>query len=38
MFAENSKMQEELCVVGDKGKIETGVPASIWKKLNQKLE
>ena len=27
MFAENSEMQEELCVVGDKGKIETGVPA-----------
>ena len=27
MFAENSEMQEELCVVGDKGKIETGVPS-----------
>ena len=29
MFAENSEMQEELCVVGDKGKIETGVPADV---------
>ena len=27
MFAENSEMQEELCVIGSKGKIETGVPA-----------
>ena len=27
MFAENSKHQEELCAVGTKGKIETGVPS-----------
>jgi predicted dehydrogenase len=27
MFAENSKHQEELCAVGAKGKIETGVPS-----------
>ena len=28
MFAENSKVQEEICGVGHKGKIETGVPAN----------
>ena len=28
MFAENSKYQEELCAVGNIGKIETEVPAS----------
>ncbi len=28
MFAENSKYQEELCAVGNLGKIETEVPAS----------
>ena len=28
MFAENSKVQEEICGVGNKGKIETGVPAN----------
>ena len=27
MFAENSKVQEEICCVGHKGKIETGVPS-----------
>ena len=27
MFAENSKLQEELCAIGNKGKIETGVPS-----------
>ena len=27
MFAENSKVQEEICAVGHKGKIETGVPS-----------
>ena len=27
MFAENSKVQEEICGVGHKGKIETGVPS-----------
>ncbi|MEE2774668.1 MAG: Gfo/Idh/MocA family oxidoreductase [Pseudomonadota bacterium] len=29
MFAENSKLQEELCGVGNKGKIETGVPSHL---------
>lgn len=28
MFAENSNLQEELCAVGNKGKIETGVPSN----------
>ena len=28
MFAENSNFQEELSAVGNKGKIETGVPSS----------
>ena len=28
MFAENSALQEELCGVGSKGKIETGVPSN----------
>jgi predicted dehydrogenase len=28
MFAENSTLQEELCAVGSKGKIETGVPSN----------
>ncbi len=28
MFAENSTMQEELCAIGSKGKIETGVPSN----------
>tara|TARA_Y100000996_G_C22556349_1_gene655665 strand:+ start:1882 stop:2970 length:1089 start_codon:yes stop_codon:yes gene_type:complete len=28
MFAENSEMQEELCAIGNKGKIETGVPSN----------
>ena len=28
MFAENSALQEELCAVGSKGKIETGVPSN----------
>ena len=27
MFSENSKLQEELCAVGNLGKIETGVPS-----------
>ncbi len=27
MFAENSKLQEEICGLGDKGKIFTGVPS-----------
>ena len=27
MFAENTKLQEEICGVGNKGKIETGVPS-----------
>ena len=27
MFAENSKLQEELCAIGNRGKIETGVPS-----------
>ena len=27
MFAENSELQEEICGVGNKGKIETGVPS-----------
>ena len=37
MFAENSEMQEELCVVGDKGKIETGVPADASGKNSSEL-
>ena len=32
MFAENSNLQEELCAIGDKGKIETGVPSHLSKK------
>ena len=28
MFAENSNNQEELCAIGDKGKIETAVPSA----------
>ena len=28
MFAENSNYQEELCAIGDIGKIETAVPSS----------
>ena len=28
MFAENSRLQEEICGVGDLGKIETGVPSN----------
>ena len=27
MFAENSNYQEEICAVGNKGKIETGIPS-----------
>ena len=37
MFAENSYLQEELCAVGDKGKIETGVPSHLSKKSSSKL-
>ena len=37
MFAENSKLQEELCAIGDKGKIETGVPSHLSKKSSSEL-
>ena len=37
MFAENSNLQEELCAIGDKGKIETGVPSHLSKKSSSKL-
>ena len=37
MFAENSKVQEEICGVGVKGKIETGVPSNASGKNSSEL-
>ena len=37
MFAENSKVQEEICGVGHKGKIETGVPSNASGKHSSEL-
>jgi len=37
MFAENSKAQEEICGVGHKGKIETGVPSNASGKHSSEL-
>ena len=34
MFAENSYFQEEICGIGDKGKIETFVPSDSSGKKN----
>ena len=37
MFSENSKLQEELCAVGNVGKIETGVPSFLSGKSSSEL-
>ena len=37
MFSENSKLQEELCAVGNIGKIETGVPSFLSGKSSSEL-
>ena len=37
MFSENSRLQEELCAVGNIGKIETGVPSFLSGKSSSEL-
>ena len=38
MFVENSTLQEEICGVGDRGKIETGVPSYLSRKSESELK